>query len=188
MIRRHPLEYDEPTRIMEIIHADPELYKRWKWFDNIIKERLKIEEDYKPKIYSLSPPKRIDSYDFREYPTRTSFLKKKEENKMIDEESIQVDIINMIYTKYGFHAVLKEVESRLTYGKLRKQDDGLYEITTGGWSEDEQLVHALINPASKFHYHYIGYLMGGAFYFDEDKTIESHRRIRIIKEKEEADI
>lgn len=186
MIRRHPLEYDEPTRIMEIIHKDPELYKRWKWFDNIIKERLK--KDSKPGILIKIYPPRTDAYDFREYPTRTSFLKKKEENKMIDEESIQVDIINMIYTKYGFHAVLNEVESRLTYGKLRKHDDGLYEITTGGWSEDEQLVHALINPASKFHYHYIGYLMGGAFYFDEDKTIESHRRIRIIKEKEEADI
>ena len=48
MILRHPLEYDEPTRIMEIIYADPELYKRWKWFDNIIKERLK--KDGKPRI------------------------------------------------------------------------------------------------------------------------------------------
>lgn len=187
MILRHPLEYDEPTRIMEIIYADPELYKRWKWFDNIIKERLK--KDGKPRILIKIYPPRTDAYDFQEYPTRTSFLKKKRGKiKMIDEEFIQVDIINTIYTKYGFQAVLNEVESRLTYGKLRKQDDGLYEITTGGWSEDEQLVHALINPASKFHYHYIGYLRGGAFYFDEDKTIESHRRIRIIKEKEEADI
>ena len=107
---------------------------------------------------------------------------------MIDEEFILVDIINTIYTKYGFQAVLNEVESRLTYGKIRKQDDGLYEITTGGWSEDEHLVHALINPASRSHYHYIGYLTGGAFYFDKDKSIDSHRRIKIIKEKAEADI
>lgn len=185
-IKKNPLGYDEPTRIMEIIHKDPELYKRWKWFDNIIKERLK--KDSKPRILIKIYPPRTDAYDFQEYPTRTSFLKKKEENKMIDEEFILVDIINTIYTKYGFQAVLNEVESRLTYGKIRKQDDGLYEITTGGWSEDEHLVDALINPASRFHYHYIGYLIGGAFYFDEDKTIESHRRIRIIKEKEEADI
>lgn len=184
-IKKNPLEYDEPTRIMEIIHKDPELYKRWKWFDNIIKERLK---DCKPRILIKTYPPRTGAYDFQEYPTRTSFLKKRRKLKMIDEEFIQVDIINTIYTKHGFYAVLNEVESRLTYGKIRKQDDGLYEITTGGWSEDEQLVHALINPASKFHYHYIGYLVGGAFYFDKDKTIESHRRIKIIKETQETSI
>ena len=100
----------------------------------------------------------------------------------INEEFNLVNILNTLYTKYGFKAVLNEVESRLVYGRIRKQD-GLYEITTGGWSEDELLVHALINPASKFHYHYIGYLVGGAFYFDEDRSIESHRRIRIIKEE-----
>ena len=74
-IKKNPLEYDEPTRIMEIIHEDYELYKRWKWFDNIIKERLK--KDSKPRILIKIYSPRTDSYDFQEYPTRTSFLKKK---------------------------------------------------------------------------------------------------------------
>ena len=41
---KYPLEYDEPTRIMEIINEeiqeDPVLKARIIWFNNILKERL----------------------------------------------------------------------------------------------------------------------------------------------------
>ena len=66
--------YDEPTRIMEIIYEDPELYKRWKWFDNRVKERLKKGKQ-EIKIYALHPYEDISSYEFIKYPTYESINK-----------------------------------------------------------------------------------------------------------------
>ena len=91
-------------------------------------------------------------------------------------DNILIDIFNMIYTKYGFDEVIKEVEDRLEYGTVKKMN-GLIRISTGGWSEDEMLVEALIDMLCKFHHHYCGYTRGGAFYFCEEKyaTVEMMR-------------
>lgn len=87
---------------------------------------------------------------------------------MIDEQGMVITIINTIYEKYGFEGVITEIENRLEYGKV-KRINGLYRISTGGWSDDEFLIHCLINFRSKFAKHYCGYIRGGAFYFCEEK-------------------
>ena len=79
-------------------------------------------------------------------------------------DNILIDVFNMIYDKYGFNEVIKEVEDRLEYGNVTKMN-GLIRISTGGWSEDEILVEQLIDMLCKFHHHYCGYTRGGAFYF-----------------------
>ena len=85
--------------------------------------------------------------------------------------------LNKIYDKKGFQGIIEYVKDELEYGDVTIKH-GVYCITTGGWSEDEFLIHSLISPVSKFHYHYCGYLVGGAFYFVEDR--EKRRNIEII--------
>lgn len=87
-----------------------------------------------------------------------------------------INIINMIYDTEGFSGVMEEVEDRLEYGRIRKMN-GLYRISTGGWSEDEMLVGALTNMLCRFSRHYCGYVRGGAFYFCEERyaTVEMVR-------------
>jgi len=97
---------------------------------------------------------------------------------MTDEESLYVELINTFYEKYGFKGVLEEISDRLEYGGVTEKEQGLYCITTGGWSDDEFLVHCLLNPVSKFRKHYVGYLIGGAFYFSEDKD---DTNVKIVK-------
>ena len=84
------------------------------------------------------------------------------------KDKVLVDVFNMIYDKYGFQAVLDEVEDRLEYGTFKKMN-GLVRISTGGFSEDEDICHALISILCRFSKHYCGYIRGGAFYFCEDK-------------------
>lgn len=85
-----------------------------------------------------------------------------------DEEFEYLLKLNMIYEKSGFQGIIKEVKDNLEYGNVTSKN-GLYCITTAGWSEDEFLVGALRHPVSRFRYHYVGYIVGGAFYFVEDK-------------------
>lgn len=80
--------------------------------------------------------------------------------------------LNKIYDKKGFHGIIELVKSELEYGNVSFRN-GLYCITTGGWSDDEALVHALISPVCRFHYHYCGYIVGGAFFFVEDKDCKN---------------
>ena len=82
--------------------------------------------------------------------------------------SVLTATFNRIYEEKGFEGVLDYVISMLEYGGVTKEDE-LYCITTGGWSEDEDVIHALICFYSLFWYkHYVGYLRGGAYYFAED--------------------
>lgn len=99
---------------------------------------------------------------------------------MIDDELLYVELFNIIYKKYGFKGVLEEIDDRLEYGKV-SEENGLYCITTGGWSDDEELVDCLIHPHSKFHYHYCGYIVGGAFYFCEDKSEMNVEMVKVVE-------
>ena len=100
---------------------------------------------------------------------------------------IESEHINNIYKEFGFDGVIEEVKSRLVYGTVTEMDN-LIRISTGGWSDDEALLDVLISPMTRFHYHYVGYLVGGAFYFDKDKSFESFRKIRLIKDLENGDV
>ena len=94
---------------------------------------------------------------------------------------VLLTVLNNLYEKYGFEAVLTEVRDRLTYGEVTLKDDGLYCITTHGFSDDEELVHTLTNILCRFGYfHYVGYLRGGAYYFTKNKH-EMNVEITYIK-------
>ena len=100
-------------------------------------------------------------------PQKNNFIKEVCLN-VKDEFNYALEL-NKIYEKEGFDGIIDEVEDTLKYGNVTKKN-GLYCITTGGWSEDEFLVNSLISPLSKFHYHYCGYIVGGAFYFVKDRS------------------
>lgn len=77
-----------------------------------------------------------------------------------------VDKFNDIYDKSGFDCVVACVADNLQYGYIERKTDDLIKITTGGWSNDEHLIHSLISIPCMFGYkHYVGYLRGGAYYF-----------------------
>lgn len=97
-----------------------------------------------------------------------------------DESSNEIKNINNIYDTLGFKGVIEEVQSRLKYGNVTLTD-GLYRITTGGWSDDEYLLDCLISMTCKFHRHYMGYKVGGSFYFDETRDIDEFLKVRMIK-------
>lgn len=87
-----------------------------------------------------------------------------------------IKIINMVYDEQGFEGVIEEITDRLNYGTV-KSINGLIRITTGGFSDDEALLHCLIRPDCIMHKHYCGYIRGGAFYFCEEK----YANIEMIK-------
>lgn len=91
-------------------------------------------------------------------------------DERVDEliDNLILRMINTIYDEDGFQAALNEIERRLEYGKVKKIN-GLYRITTGGWSDDEALLHSLCSILSKLKKHYCGYIKGGAYYFCEEK-------------------
>ena len=66
-----------------------------------------------------------------------------------------IEIFNFIYDEYGFYGVIDEVKDRLKYGTVTDTNDGLYRITTGGYSEDEIILHSLIHLLLMPYHHYL---------------------------------
>ena len=61
-----------------------------------------------------------------------------------------MDSLNKLYKKEGFQGVITDISDRLEYGNVTVHDDGLYCVTTGGWSDDEHLLHCLTHILSQF--------------------------------------
>ena len=91
-------------------------------------------------------------------------------SEFFDDEIEYAIELNKIYDKEGFQGIIEYIMGELTYGNVSFRN-GLYCITTGGWSEDEFLLDSLISPVSKMRYHYCGHVVGGAFYFSENKEV-----------------
>ena len=95
-------------------------------------------------------------------------------------EKLTAHFDNIYRNGGGFIGVLEEVEARLHIGRVIKKEKGLYLITTGGWSDDEEILLSLTSFLSMFGYkHYVGKLRGGAFYFAEQ--MESTGAFEIIE-------
>lgn len=78
------------------------------------------------------------------------------------------ELFNHTYEYDGFEGVLYELEDKLEYGKIIEKENGIWCITTGGWQHDEEMIESLLDLTSLFgHYHYLGYVRGGAYYFAE---------------------
>ena len=82
------------------------------------------------------------------------------------------DKINAIYDDIGFKGVIGFLENHLEYGGVEMKEKGLYMIYTSGWSEDELLIEECIRYRSFVRKHYVGHLVGGAYYFVEDPSAE----------------
>ena len=89
------------------------------------------------------------------------------------------ETIYEIYIVFGFHAVMKYIKGNLHYGKVKQLTPHLYRITTGGWSDDEDIIKNLIGLTSPIRKHFIGYITGGAYYFSETGDTSQYE----IKEK-----
>ena len=175
--KRYLLKYNEyDCADGEIIQADP-------YF-------IDTEEEYVDTDYFT-----IDGYPTMSDEQVLDLLNENEELKQPIEELseyidkrdyIESEHINNIYKEFGFDGVIEEVKGRLVYGTITEMDN-LVRISTGGWSDDEALLDILISPMTRFHYHYVGYLVGGAFYFTKDKSFESFMKIRLIKDLEKGD-
>ena len=87
---------------------------------------------------------------------------------------------NKIYEVQGFKGVIQTVKNCLQYGTVEEVENGLYKICTCGWSEDERLMEELLAYMSSVrHIHYIGYLIGGAYYYAEDSDKINEARITL---------
>ncbi len=93
------------------------------------------------------------------------------------------EYFNSLYISEGFYGVIREIDSKLEYGSVEDKGDGLFCITTGGWSDDEEILDSLTSFLSRFgQKHYVGRLCGGAYYFAEDNHSNQYE---IVKEGEE---
>ena len=136
-----------------------------------------LQKDIKTSLkwYRYLPQHIIREDDVQAYHR----LKQYSEKKYDDLQHDQVEKFNIIYKEFGFKGVISDVEDRLTYGKVTEKGPGLYQITTAGFSEDEEILYCLIHILSIFgSNHYVGYLRGGAYYFSEEKHDDN---IKIIK-------
>ena len=80
----------------------------------------------------------------------------------------KVEYYNQIYATHGFQGVIQAVENELHIGRVIRKPNQIVCITTGGWSEDEEIIDTIIDILSKFgQFHYIGNIRGGAYYFAE---------------------
>lgn len=87
----------------------------------------------------------------------------------IEEEYPLIYSFNETYKEKGFKGIIDKMEDLLQYGEITQEQEQLWRITTGGFSEDEQLLHQLVCILSDFsRNHYVGYLRGGAYYFHEE--------------------
>lgn len=93
---------------------------------------------------------------------------------MVDEcepECALWGVFNHIYEENGFEGVLRHVDRLLKFGSVDCVDEEteLYRITTMGWSDDEYVLDELNHFLSLFRSnHYVGYVVGGAYYYAKD--------------------
>lgn len=80
----------------------------------------------------------------------------------------KTEYYNKIYQERGFQGVIRQVELDLHIGRIQWKPNGIVKISTGGGSDDEEILLSLTSFLSRFgHNHYVGELRGGAFYFAE---------------------
>ena len=80
----------------------------------------------------------------------------------------RVEYYNNIYQEKGFKGIISTVEGQLHIGRVTWNPNGIVRITTGEWSDDEEIIYNLIDVFSKFgQFHYIGEIRGGSYYFAE---------------------
>lgn len=91
-----------------------------------------------------------------------------------------IKLYNKIYIEKGYNGITRALKRDLEFGEITFLSDNLIRVTTGGWSDDEEILLSLTSFLSRFgHNHYVGKLRGGAFYFAEQ--MESTRDFEIIE-------
>ena len=91
-----------------------------------------------------------------------------------------IKFYNRVYQEEGYNGIIRALKQGLEFGEITFLSDNLLQVTTGGWSDDEEILLSLTSFESMFgHNHYIGELRGGAFYFAEQ--MESTSAFEIIE-------
>jgi hypothetical protein len=91
-----------------------------------------------------------------------------------------IKLYNKIYIEKGYHGIIRALKRDLEFGDINFPSDNLLKVTTGGWSDDEDVLSSLTSFNSMFGYnHYVGKLRGGVFYFAEQ--MESTSDFEIIE-------
>lgn len=79
-----------------------------------------------------------------------------------------IEFYNRVYQEKGYHGIIRALKRDLEFGDINFPSGNLLQVTTGGWSDDEEILLSLTSFLSRFGYnHYVGKLRGGAFYFAE---------------------
>jgi hypothetical protein len=91
-----------------------------------------------------------------------------------------IKFYNRVYQEKGYHGIIRTLKRDLEFGDINFPSDNLLQVTTGGWSDDEDALSSLTSLTSMFgHNHYVGELRGGVFYFAEQ--MESTGAFEIIE-------
>lgn len=103
---------------------------------------------------------------------------------MNDEEI--TNLFNNRYQNEGFEGCIDLLEELIDepYGNVYRYDDGLVQFTTGGWSDNESLIHSIVGVLTNIFSwkHYIGWTVGGSYWFVKEKM-----GIYVLIEKEKKD-
>lgn len=96
---------------------------------------------------------------------------------LFDEEDI-IKKLNEMDLKTIAH-----IYSNFDYANIKFHGENLVEFITGGWSDNEFFISCLTDYRCKYHYHYVGYIVGGSSFFMINKTLSSNYRYSIIELK-----
>lgn len=87
-----------------------------------------------------------------------------------DAEYVDIDKFYEMLNKMSFEETINFLRYNSEHNPIHELDDGLIVYSTGGWSENEELIDMVNNPRNfKFYDKFIGYISGGHYYFHPTK-------------------
>lgn len=139
-------------------------------------KRFRAEVDSKGHLKIITDGETVlnDSYEvvdlLNEQQATINKLKEECKEKLDTFDKAEIEAINIIYEEKGFDGVIEYSRQKLYICGAVKEKNGLVMMATGGWSDNEDYLYCLNHFLSNFgRNHYVGYLLGGAFYYSKDK-------------------
>lgn len=118
-----------------------------------------------------------------EQDKRIMELEKECVDKLDMLDRVEIGTINLIYEEKGFNGIIEYSKQKLSTCGTVQQKNGLVMMATGGWSDNEDYLYCLNHVLSNFgRNHYVGYLLGGAFYYSKDKYDSKFEIMKIMRD------
>ena len=54
-----------------------------------------------------------------------------------------IKFYNRVYQEKGYHVIIRALKRDLEFGEINFPSDNLLQVTTGGWSDDEDALSSL---------------------------------------------